>query len=179
MSTQIGDFQTDSKERVYLAAYEENMPRIFRHIASRVSDRKVAEDLTSETFFRAWDYLCKGNKVENMKAFCFKIANNLVVDHYIAKRSFLPIEDADKFVTSSRAADDPELQVELSMLRSLLADLPSDYGAILSYRYLDDMDIGEIAAITGKSHTHVYVLIHRAKNALRKKFEKTSPAPPQ
>ncbi|MDR3581986.1 MAG: RNA polymerase sigma factor [Candidatus Pacebacteria bacterium] len=177
MSTPIGDFQTDQtgiKEKAYLEAYEENMPRIFRHIASRVSDRKIAEDLTSETFFRAWDYIRKGSEVENMKAFCFKIANNLVVDHYRSKRPFLPIEDADNFVSSSRAEGDPELQVELALLRSHLADLPSDYGAILTYRYIDDLDISEIATITGKSHTHVYVLIHRAKNALRKKFERIS-----
>jgi RNA polymerase sigma factor (sigma-70 family) len=110
-----------------------------------------------------------------MKAFCFKIANNMVVDHYIAKRSFLPIEDADKFVTAMHAGENPELQVELSLLRSHLVDLPSDYGAILAYRYIDDLEIAEIAAITGKSNTHVYVLIHRAKNALRKKFERTPP----
>ena len=59
-------------EKDYLKAYEENMPRIFRHIASRVNDRKVTEDLTSETFFRAWDYIRKGNAILNMKAFCLK-----------------------------------------------------------------------------------------------------------
>jgi RNA polymerase sigma-70 factor (ECF subfamily) len=171
MSTRIGDFQTEDREKAFLEAYEENMPRIFRHVVSRIGDRKAAEDLTSETFFRAWDYVRKGNEVGNMKAFCFKIANNLVVDHYHARRAFLPLEEAEEFTVTTRGTDNPELQAELSLLRSFLSDLPSEYGAILAYRYIDDLDIREIATITGKSHTHVYVLIHRAKNALKRKLE--------
>ena len=165
------DFPTNGIEKDYLDAYEENMPRIFRHIVSRVSDRKLAEDLTSETFFRAWDYICKGNTVDNMKAFCFKIANNLIIDSYHQKRTFVPMEDAEESMATSRQSDDPALQTELSLLRSLLTDLPSEYGAILAYRYVDDLEIAEIAAITGKSQSHVYVLIHRAKNALKKKLK--------
>jgi RNA polymerase sigma-70 factor (ECF subfamily) len=157
-------------QKEYLRAYEENVSRIFRHVISRVSNRAVAEDLTSETFSRAWRYLYRGNTIENMKAFCFKVANNLVIDHYQEKRAFVPLEEADEFLASSRRADNPELRAELSLLWSSLADLPSDYGAILAYRYIDDMGITEIASITGKSHTHIYVLIHRAKNALRKKL---------
>jgi RNA polymerase sigma-70 factor (ECF subfamily) len=158
-------------EKAYLEAYEEHMPRIFRHIASRVGDRKVAEDLTSETFFRTWDYIRKENTIENMKAFCFKVANNLIADHYHAKHPSISLEAADELVVSSRLVDDPARQTELSLLRERLAELPSDYGAILSYRYIDDMDIAEIAAVTGKSQSHVYVLIHRAKSALKKKFQ--------
>lgn len=45
------DFPMNAIEKEYLVAYEENMPRIFRHIFSRVNDRAIAEDLTSETFF--------------------------------------------------------------------------------------------------------------------------------
>lgn len=164
---------TNNIEKDYLDAYEENMPRIFRHIASRVSNRAIAEDLTSETFFRAWDYIRKGNTIENMKAFCFKVANNLVIDYYHAKHTLLPIEETDEFVATSRQTDDPELQTELSLIRSALAGLPSEYSAILAYRYIDDLEIPEIAAITGKSHTHVYVMIHRAKNALKKKLKET------
>jgi RNA polymerase sigma-70 factor (ECF subfamily) len=157
-------------ENDYLRAYHENMPRIFRHVVSRVSNRTVAEDLTAETFFRAWNYLHKGNTIENMKAFCFKVANNLVIDHYHERRSFLPIEDVDDLLPPARRSESPEFHAEVSLLFSSLADLPSDYGAILAYRYVDDLGITEIASITGKSNTHVYVLIHRAKNALRKKF---------
>ena len=161
-------------ETEYLDAYEKNMPYIFRHIAYRVSDQKLAEELTSETFFQAWDYVRKGNVVQNMKAFCFKIANNLVIDHYRRKKTFLPIERADDFVAASRSEENPELQMELSLVRSSLDDLPSDYGTILTYRYLDELDIPEIAAITGKSQAHVYVSIHRAKNALKKKLKEKS-----
>jgi RNA polymerase sigma-70 factor (ECF subfamily) len=169
----MADLPANSIENAYLDAYEKNMPRIFRHIVSRVNNRKVAEDLTSETFFRAWDYIQKGNAILNMKAFFFKVANNLIIDHYAARRTFLPIEDAEEMVATKRPVDDPEMQTELSLLRSLMDDLPSDYGTILIYRYIDDLEIAEIAEITGKSHAHVYVLIHRAKNALKKKFKKT------
>jgi RNA polymerase sigma-70 factor (ECF subfamily) len=176
MSSPIEDGVLHDAEKMYLDAYEENMPRIFRHIVSRVGDRKTAEDLTSETFFRTWDYLRKQHTIENIKAFCFKVANNLIADHYHAraKRPSVSLEGMDEFITSSRPVDDPLLQTEVSLLRELLNDLPSDYGAILAYRYIDDFDISEIATITGKSHSHVYVLIHRAKNALKEKIKKIS-----
>lgn len=106
-----------------------------------------------------------------MKAFCFKIANNLVIDHYHEKRAFTPMEEVDEFIATAQPDNDPKLQTELSLVRSSLANLPSEYGAILAYRYIDDLEISEIAKITGKSQTHVYVLIHRAKNALKKKLK--------
>jgi RNA polymerase sigma-70 factor (ECF subfamily) len=171
LSTPIEEPPANSIEKAYLDAYEENMPRIFRHINSRVNDRKVAEDLTSETFFRTWDYIRKENTIINMKAFCFKVANHLIVDHYQARHPSISLEAAEGLVVSSKQSDNPELQTELSLLRDLMADLPSEYGAILAYRYIDDLDISEITKITGKSQTHIYVLIHRAKNALRKKLK--------
>ncbi len=175
MSPPIEDHMQGSLEKAYLDAYEENMPRIFRHIMSRVNNRSVAEDLTAETFFRTWNYICKEHAVENMKAFCFKIANNLIVDHYHSKHPIISLEAAEELVVSSRQIDDPAAQTELSLLRETMIDLPSGYSAILTYRYVDDLDISEIAAITGKSLSHVYVLIHRAKNALKKKIQRQTP----
>ena len=74
-------------EENFLKTYDKYASSIFRHIFFRVSDKNLAEDLTQETFFKAWRHVV-GNKkreIENFKAFFYKIANNLIIDYYRRK----------------------------------------------------------------------------------------------
>ena len=66
------------KENDFLKVYEDLADPVFRHCYFRLSDREKAKDIVQETFKRFWDSFGK-EKIENHKAFVFKIANNQAI----------------------------------------------------------------------------------------------------
>ena len=56
------------------------MDAIFRHCYFRVFDRERARDLVQETFLKTWEYLTRGHDIENIRAFLYRVATNLIID---------------------------------------------------------------------------------------------------
>jgi RNA polymerase sigma-70 factor (ECF subfamily) len=159
-------------EKQFMAAYDEYATPILRFAHGRVGSAEVAQDITSEVFFKAWDYVRQGKNIKNMKSFFYKIASNLIIDYYRKKyRTDLPIEAAENKISEIQGLPEMQISAEAKIVREELKKLPKDYGAVLSYRYVDDLDMKEIAEITGKSLANVYVTIYRALKLIKKRFE--------
>lgn len=160
----------DSKatETAFLDLYERFADPLFRHASFRVSDRETARDIAQEAFLRMWDYLASGNEVENPKAFLFRVAGNLIVDHYRRKKSsslealqetgFDPAGEDEGTITDA-AAGKEAMQV--------LSGLPEKDREALLMRHVEGLSVGEIAAVTGESANAISVRIHRATKKLR------------
>jgi RNA polymerase sigma-70 factor, ECF subfamily len=164
-------------EKQFLEAYDSHAEKILRHASFRVNDIKIAEDITSETFMKAWDYVRKNNEVKNFKGFLYRIVDNLITDHYRAKKyQPIPIEAVDE----ASLADKTDLSAEtergmlLENVNAHLQSLPHEYRVILIYRYIDELDILTIRKLTGKSLTNVYVTIHRALKCLKEKIKNSN-----
>lgn len=158
----------------FMEAYDAYAESILRHASFRVSDRKVAEDITSETFMKAWDYARKNTKVRNLKGLLYKIADNLIIDHYRARKyAPMPIDA----VPEARLADQTDLPADLERkmsfetIKNHLQSLPQDHRDMLVYRYIDGLEISKIKALTGKSATSIYVTIHRALKRLKSRIK--------
>ncbi len=62
-------------------AFQAFYPRIFSFILARTRDQHVAEDLTAETFVRAYRYWDRLRHEEALASWLFRIAKNLVASH--------------------------------------------------------------------------------------------------
>jgi RNA polymerase sigma-70 factor (ECF subfamily) len=63
--------------------YEEFFPRLYTYIFHRVNDSIVAEDLVSQTFFKALRNLKKYDSEKGqISTWLYTIASNLLIDHY-------------------------------------------------------------------------------------------------
>lgn len=156
------------RENDFLKTYEDLADPVFRHCYFRLSDREKAKDIVQETFKRFWECLEK-EKIENTKAFIFKIANNLIVDSYRKKKE----ESLDMLMESGFdvGSDDHETILNSVMgreLMSMLDKLSDTYRDLIVMRYIDDMPVYEIASITGLNKSAVSVRIHRGLLLLRK-----------
>ena len=67
-------------------AYADYADAIFRHCAFRLMNRERGKELMQETFLRIWIELGKGVEVLNMRAFLYRIANNLIIDDVRKKK---------------------------------------------------------------------------------------------
>lgn len=164
----------------FAALYDEHIKSIYRFVFFKVNSKEEAEDLASETFLKAWNYLSKAenaNKIHNFKAFLYQIANNLVIDFY-RKRSLLPItlndgewEDANVPDTEPIGIDKIKKEDDVAQLKEAFKKIPENYSSVVIWYYLEELGIPEIAQILGKSEGTVRVTVHRALKALKKVLE--------
>lgn len=161
----------DSHEKKFLAAYDALADAIYRHCYFRVFSKARAEELTQDTFLRAWEYLSSGRKVENMKPFLYRIATNLIIDDSRKHKE----ESLDRLMGEETAPFDPpsddhitiERQVLLKQIAAEMGRLSSDARELLTMRYVDDLDPKEIAEILDMTANNVSVKINRALKEIR------------
>jgi RNA polymerase sigma-70 factor (ECF subfamily) len=160
-------------EQPFLEAYDAHADAIFRYCFFQTSKREVALDITQDTFIRAWEYLEKGEMVENMKAFLYRIAGNLVIDYRRKKKSdSLDRMIEDGFDVGFDEHGKIEKQFEGREVLQIIEQIPEIYKDVLIMRFVDDMSIPEIAEVTGETENNISVRIHRGLEKLEKEMEK-------
>ena len=74
-------------EEQFIKIYDELADSIFRHCYFRIYNYERAKELMQETFTRTWEYVAKGKKIDNLKAFVYRIATNIIIDEARRKKS--------------------------------------------------------------------------------------------
>jgi len=164
----------DNLKKKFSAIYDDYVDKIYRFIFIKVNSQEIAEDLTSETFLRCWEAFKKNrNGIENLNAFLYRIASNLVIDHYrekgrtqVVSADCLPIVDP-----TSDPSKKSLFKSDLETVRAGMANLKENYQEVLIWHYLDDLPISEIAKMLNKSEGAVRILLHRALKSLKKELE--------
>ncbi len=157
------------KEEEFLKVYDENADGIFRHCYFRMNDRERARELMQEAFLKTWIYISKGGEIENLKAFLYKVANNLVIDEF-KKRKELKLEEMAmrKISDGSDLRERSHTNIETEEAIKIINGLGTKYQKIVIMKYIDDLSIKEIADILGKTENNISVRLHRALNQLKK-----------
>ena len=158
-------------DSAFTEVYQDYAPRIWRHVYYRTNDRETADDIMGETFLRTWAFVrVRASEIEHLRAFIYRVANNLVVDHY-RSRSRAAIQMDEVLERTLRYdAGIPESADEMLLaeaMRQALLQLQAEPRELLVMRFIDDLTIEEIAEALGKNRNAVYVSIHRAVKKLK------------
>ncbi|MGW7684064.1 RNA polymerase sigma factor [Kribbella sp. NPDC054772] len=146
------------------------LPSIYRYTYSKTSSRSVAEDLTSETFLRAFRAIGKPRARLNFAAWLVTIARNVVIDHHRSGWSRLAVvtDEVDPQVDESAGPEQAALaSVSEAALRGAMAGLPDDQRECLLLRFFTGLSISETAAAMDRTDGAVKQLQFRATNRLR------------
>ena len=144
---------------------------VFRYLYWLCRDRSVAEDLSQETFARAWAAWETQRDPKALKGWLFTIARNEHARLYERK----PIEvdaDVELDALASHAATDPALGIDV---RRAFALLPEAYREPLLLQVLGGLTSAEIAATMNSSEDAVNMRLSRARKALRTLLEGEGP----
>lgn len=155
---------------VFGKVYDEYVNRIYRFIYFKVSSSEEAQDISSETFLRAWQYIQEGKPIKQLSAFLYSIARNLVIDHYRRRVLSLNAEEAETaglFSDKGDLKNKVETNRDFSSLLVAMKKMKEEYREIVQLKYLDELSVGEIAEILGKTKGAVRVTLHRASKTLR------------
>ena len=154
--------------------YDHYQPSVFRFLLYRVGSVALAEDLTSETFFRALRSLGSFRwQGKDFGAWLTTIARNLATDHAKSGRSRLEVSTEDMTLHDS-PTEGPEhavlAAVTTEALLTALRELPDEQQDCLVLRFLQSRSIAETAAALGRSEGAVKQLQLRAVRNLAKRF---------
>ncbi|MDP3963806.1 MAG: sigma-70 family RNA polymerase sigma factor [bacterium] len=159
-------------------AFDQYAPQIYRHALARTGHKETAQDIASDVFLKAWEYVQKKqDPVENFRAFLYRIAHNLITDHYRKKKKdTIELDAISVSMHASIIAPSAHHQYEerelVAMVEAAMRQLDADHRDMLVWRYIDELSIEEIVLICGKTPNNVYVIMHRAIKKLRIILEK-------
>ncbi|MFH1451008.1 MAG: RNA polymerase sigma factor [bacterium] len=164
-------------KKIFSKAYDRYVEKIYRFVFLKVNSKEIAQDLTSETFLKGWEafqqrYEENAKKpIENMQAFLYQIARNLIVDHYRGKDNPAAIPDSGVIDPRSDIQQAASLRSDLDMVKQSLAGLKQEYQDVIIWHYLDDLPIREVAKLLDRSEPTTRVLLSRALKKLRNEIE--------
>jgi RNA polymerase sigma-70 factor (ECF subfamily) len=135
--------------------YDHYQPSVYRFLYYRTRSVVVAEDLCSETFFRALRNMSSFRwQGKDFGAWLMTIARNLATDHFKAGRTRLEMTTED-MGQHDDTTEGPETAVLASLTNEILLEaltkLPNEQRDCLIMRFLQGLSIAETAAALGRS----------------------------
>jgi RNA polymerase sigma-70 factor, ECF subfamily len=152
--------------------YELNFAKVYAYIARRVGDRDVAQDLTSDVFYKA---LASIQSFEwrgvPFAGWLLRIAANMIVDR--SKRSGREVSGQEDLPDLPDLGAQPSLEGidQTGRLFRLVEELPADQRRVIGMRFAEEKSIREIATVLGRSEGAVKQLQFRALQNLRARME--------
>ena len=169
----VADFET--VVRIY-------RPKVFRFLLASLRDPETAENLTQDCFLRAFRAQSSFRNDCSMNTWIMQIAVNLLRDHLKNRRlqfwkrlqrTDRPLEDELRTSVADQRKS-PEAQLLLSeqvhAVWDAAAALPSQQQTVFLLRYVQDMDLAEIASATGLKPATVKTHLFRALNTVRQRL---------
>jgi RNA polymerase sigma-70 factor (ECF subfamily) len=158
-----------------IATYEQ---RIFRFHLVSVRDRDVAQTLTQETFLRAWNARASFRGDCAVSTWLMRIALNLVRDHTRTDRfrfwkrvseTAVDVSDVSSHIPHRDSSLESRLiaREQLNLVWESVAQLSERQRQVFLLRFLEEMELSEIASITGLPISTVKTHLYRALAAVR------------
>jgi RNA polymerase sigma-70 factor, ECF subfamily len=168
---QEGDRQ--ALEELYLMHFD----RIYSYLQMSVGNRHDAEDLTNQTFVKMLESIDRfeWRKVP-ISAWLFRIAHNLAMDHFRARRRWQPEEEPPEPPgAEARSAEEEALQsIGRQSMLEMIEGLSRDQQQVLTLKFVFNFSNAEVATILGKTEGAIKSLQHRALGSLQRQLVKTA-----
>lgn len=141
--------------------------RVFAFLLALTRHRQDAEDLTQETFLRAWDKIHHYNPALPLLPWLFTIARRQSIT--VLRRSRpLPAE------ALVPAVHEPSNQA-VRLWETARSVLPAPAYSALWLHYREELPLKEVAAILGKREGALKVMLHRARKTLAEACQRPAP----
>jgi RNA polymerase sigma-70 factor (ECF subfamily) len=147
--------------------YDHYIRLIYNFIFYKTFHKETAEDLTSETFFKALRNIQSVDLEKSFGSWLYKIAQNTVLDHYRARRNHEDIDDFWDISDTTDIALEVDTSISVDALKKELKNLSSTDRDIIIMRIWQDLSYKEIADIVGKSEASCKMTYSRALAKLR------------
>lgn len=148
--------------------YDKYSGRIYNFFLRLTNNNETAKDLTQSLFSRIIKYRSSFSNDHTFKAWIYRMARNLRIDHFRKYRKEFKVDDFQSLSdNATEALDDFEKQQQHNTLYEALDMLPEDEKEIIELSRFQDMRYDEMAEMLNCSEGAVRVKIHRAVKKLK------------
>ena len=144
--------------------YESYATEVYRFAFWLAGDSSEAEDITSETFIRAWVNRST-IRTETLKAYLFTIARNAFLQRQRKRKRQVVLEDVYPD-PAPRPPERVETQLQLLRVQEFLQSLPEIDRAAFVLRVQHELPYAEIARVLELSLSAAKVKVHRVRRKL-------------
>ena len=156
-------------QAAFAQLFEQFHAPILNYLHRMVNDRAVAEDLTQDTFIKAYKALPRTRDDLSFKAWVYRIATNTAISHMRRGKiiKWLPIlgdrETGDEAIdrTVTRQTD----------ISRALDELPKHYAAVLLLRHYQGLSLAETAQALEITENAAKLRLFRARKAFAKVYD--------
>jgi len=176
--------RAQKEPEAFAKLYDKYYPQIFGYILKRVANLEIAQDITSETFFKALKSLWKFRwKNISFSAWLYRIANNEIANYYRKNRYLVSLEILrDKQGFEPVVLHNPEIEFleaeeklkkhqDFLKIQEKISQLPIKYQEVITLRFFERKKIKEISEILGKKEGTIKSLLHRGLEKLKELVE--------
>jgi RNA polymerase sigma-70 factor (ECF subfamily) len=152
-------------------------PKVFRFVAFSVADRDAAESITQDCFLKAHLTRDQFRGDCSTSTWLMRIAFNLVRDHTKSRKfrfwrhaaaTAVDAHDVSQHLASPASSAEAQLiaKERVEMVQQALQELSDKQRSVFVMRFVEEMDLPDIAAVTGMSLPTVKTHLYRAVGAI-------------
>lgn len=150
--------------------YNDYHREVYLYAFSLCKDYHLAQDLTSDTFFKA--ILSLDNNTSYIKYWLFKVCKNLFLDYVRKDKEFSETDSLENIMVIEETPLDKLIESEeKKQLYRIVMGLRPSYREILILYYYCDFTLTEITKATGLTEGAAKVLLFRARKKLKIQLE--------
>jgi RNA polymerase sigma-70 factor (ECF subfamily) len=144
--------------------------RLYTHLYRMVRNREEAEDLTQETFLRAYRHLAHYDSARPFRNWIYTIATNLGLNALRTRqrRERIANTDSSRLINAPDAGESPAAPSERAeRMADAIKELPPQSAVLIHLHYHEGMRIREAAEVVGMTENAAKVALCRARKILR------------
>jgi RNA polymerase sigma-70 factor (ECF subfamily) len=152
------------------ALFQQYEQAICSYLAQLTGDLARAQELTQETFLRAYQAMARGERWENPRAWLYRVASRLAANDYRRQKllQWLPLRDHDPLPGPGLA----ETCAERLAFQAALVTLPPKYRVPLVLSLYAGYRVAEIGDILNLGTSAVKMRVSRAREMFRQAYER-------
>lgn len=153
------------------AVYRSNFSMVYRYLCALTGDSQTAEELTSETFFKAMERLDQFRGECSLSTWLCRIGRNCYLTSLRRSKS-VPPEEIPELPDPAPGPEELLEQTDTAdRIHRILHHLEEPYKEVFSLRVFGELPFRKIGALFGKSENWACVTYHRARSKIQRELE--------
>lgn len=173
------------EERAFNTFFDTYFPRVYRFALPRLGgDAEAGKEVVQATLVKAIRHLRNFRGEAALFSWICQICRHQIVDYLRANRRHservVPLDDSPEIRAALESIEAPREDEPMHkysnaetrrLVQTVLDRLPSRYGDVLEWKYIEGRSVEEIGEMLGVGHTAAQSLLARARTAFREALE--------
>ncbi len=169
--TSLNQRLVDGEAAAFAELYDLLADRLFRYLVTQTGSRDDAADLLQELFSRLFRARQRLGPIENLQAYCFRVARNEVLRSRHRHREVL----LTQALLCDVCENPSQNQVEINdRVAHALNRLSPSYREVIELKFFSSLTLAEISSVIDKPVGTVATWLRRALEQMRKSAEYSS-----